>query len=127
MPGSAEPLLVIAVVTPFRGADEDWAQIAKLRKRELYRRHLVRFDSCSTAELARRAIANLGLSSDDPVEVPPADPHRAARAFAQHFRLNLVAVLAALPLAVANHVHVMEQVSHKRPLTRAVQERNCYL
>jgi TPR repeat protein len=36
----------------------------------------VRFDSCSTAELARRAIANLGLSSDDPVEVPPADPRR---------------------------------------------------
>ena len=58
------------------GSDEDWAQIAKLRKRELYRRHLVRFDSCSTAELARRAIANLGLSSDDPVEVPPADPRR---------------------------------------------------
>jgi uncharacterized protein len=58
------------------GSDEDWTQIAKLRKRELYRRHVVRFDSCATAELARRAIANLGLTSDDPVEVQPADPRR---------------------------------------------------
>jgi TPR repeat protein len=58
------------------GASEDWGQIAKLRKREFFRRHIQRFDSCATAELARRALANLGLTSDDPVVVPAADPRR---------------------------------------------------
>ena len=58
------------------GSTEDWKQIAKLGKRELFRRHLQRFDGCATAELARRAVANLGLTSDDPVAVPPADPRR---------------------------------------------------
>jgi uncharacterized protein len=58
------------------GSKEDWEQIAKLRKRELYRRHLRRFDTCPTAELARRALSNLGLTSDDPVSVPPVDPRR---------------------------------------------------
>jgi len=58
------------------GSKEDWEQIAKLRKRDLYRRHLLRFDTCPTAELARRALANLGLTSDDPVSVPPVDPRR---------------------------------------------------
>ncbi len=44
-----------------------------LRKRELYERHRRRFDGCGSAELARRAIAELALSSDDPVEPPAAN------------------------------------------------------
>jgi len=53
------------------GEDTDWDQIKKLQKRELYDRHIRRFDQCphGTAELARRALATLALSSDDPVEV----------------------------------------------------------
>ena len=53
------------------GADSDWDQIAKLQKRDLYDRHIRRFDQCphGTAELARRALATLALSSDDPIEV----------------------------------------------------------
>ena len=53
------------------GEDSDWDQIAKLQKRDLYDRHIRRFDQCphGTAELARRALATLALSSDDPIEV----------------------------------------------------------
>jgi TPR repeat protein/uncharacterized protein (UPF0335 family) len=53
------------------GEDSDWDQIAKLQKRDLYDRHIRRFDQCphGTAELARRALAALALSSDDPIEV----------------------------------------------------------
>jgi len=58
------------------GSSEDWESVSKLRKRDLYRRHVQRFDGCATAEKARLAIANLGLSGDDPVEVPAADPRR---------------------------------------------------
>ena len=52
------------------GELEDWDQIKKLQKRELYDRHRRRFDGCGTAELARRALAELALSSDDPIEAP---------------------------------------------------------
>jgi TPR repeat protein/uncharacterized protein (UPF0335 family) len=53
------------------GAEADWKQVKALHKRELYDRHIRRFDLCpgGTAELARRALANLALNSDDPVEV----------------------------------------------------------
>jgi TPR repeat protein/uncharacterized protein (UPF0335 family) len=53
------------------GEDTDWDQIKKLQKRDLYERHVRRFDQCphGTAELARRALATLELSSDDPIEV----------------------------------------------------------
>jgi TPR repeat protein/uncharacterized protein (UPF0335 family) len=53
------------------GEEADWSQIAGLQKRELYERHIRRFDLCTrgTAELARRALTNLALNSDDPVEV----------------------------------------------------------
>ena len=53
------------------GEEADWKQIAKLQKRDLYERHIRRFDLCphGTAELARRALSNLALNSDDPVEV----------------------------------------------------------
>ena len=53
------------------GEETDWDQIKKLQKRELYDRHIRRFDQCprGTAESARRALATLALSSDDPVEV----------------------------------------------------------
>lgn len=54
------------------GGAEDWQQIKNQRKRELFERHIRRFDSCGTAELARRRLAELLLSSDDPVEPPPA-------------------------------------------------------
>ena len=37
-----------------------------------YDRHRRRFDGCGTAELARRALAELALSSDDPIEAPVA-------------------------------------------------------
>ncbi len=50
----------------------DWNQIKALKKRELYERHRRRFDGCATAEAARREIAQLALSSDDPIEPPPA-------------------------------------------------------
>jgi TPR repeat protein/uncharacterized protein (UPF0335 family) len=53
------------------GEDSDWEQIKSLQKRDLYDRHIRRFDQCphGTAELARRALATLALSSDDPIEV----------------------------------------------------------
>jgi len=53
------------------GEQSDWEQIKDLQKRELYERHIRRFDRClrGTAELARRALASLALSSDDPIEV----------------------------------------------------------
>lgn len=53
------------------GERTDWDQIKNLQKRELYDRHIRRFDQCphGTAELARRALASLALSSDDPIEV----------------------------------------------------------
>ena len=52
------------------GEDADWKQIATLQKRDLYERHIRRFDLCphGTAELARRALATLALNSDDPIE-----------------------------------------------------------
>jgi TPR repeat protein len=55
-----------------KGDSDDWKQIELLRKRELYERHRRRFDGCGTAELARREIARLALTSEDPVEPPPA-------------------------------------------------------
>jgi len=53
------------------GEEADWDQIKDLQKRSLYDRHIRRFDLCpaGTAELARRALAALALSSDDPIEV----------------------------------------------------------
>jgi len=47
------------------GAGSDWDQIKDLQKRELYDRHIRRFDTCmgGTAEAARRALATLALSS----------------------------------------------------------------
>jgi TPR repeat protein len=53
------------------GEEADWDQIKDLQKRNLYDRHIRRFDLCpaGTAELARRALAALALSSDDPIEV----------------------------------------------------------
>lgn len=54
----------------------DWDQIKNLHKRELFERHRRRFDGCGTAELARREIAQLALSSDDPVEPPAISPGR---------------------------------------------------
>jgi uncharacterized protein len=52
------------------GEEADWKQIKALQKRELYDRHIRRFDLCphGTAELARRALATLALNSDDPVQ-----------------------------------------------------------
>jgi len=52
------------------GEDADWKQIATLQKRDLYERHIRRFDLCphGTAELARRSLATLALNSDDPIE-----------------------------------------------------------
>ena len=54
----------------------DWNQIKALKKRELYERHRRRFDGCATAEAARREIAQLALTSDDPIEPPPVAPGR---------------------------------------------------
>src|SRR5204862_5082924 len=39
-------------------------------------RHRRRFDGCATAEAARREIAQLALSSDDPIEPPAVAPGR---------------------------------------------------
>jgi TPR repeat protein/uncharacterized protein (UPF0335 family) len=54
------------------GEVEDWEQIKKLQKRDLLDRHRRRFDGCGTAELARRALSELALTSDDPIEAPVA-------------------------------------------------------
>jgi len=53
------------------GEVADWNEIKTLQKSELYQRHIRRFDLCprGTAEAARRALAALALSSDDPIEV----------------------------------------------------------
>jgi TPR repeat protein len=61
------------------GDTADWDQIKTLRKRELYERHRQRFDRCphGTAELARQAIVNMGLGSDEPVVVAAAPVNRA--------------------------------------------------
>ena len=58
------------------GGAEDWEQIKSLQKRDLLERHRRRFDGCATAELARRALAELSLSSDDPIEPPAATLNR---------------------------------------------------
>jgi TPR repeat protein len=60
------------------GDTDDWDQIKTLRKRELYERHRQRFDLCphGTAELARRAIVEMGFSSDEPVVVAIAPTNR---------------------------------------------------
>jgi uncharacterized protein len=61
------------------GDTEDWDQIKTQRKRELYERHRQRFDRCphGTAEKARRAIAEMGLGSDDLVVAAAAPVNRA--------------------------------------------------
>jgi TPR repeat protein len=53
------------------GEKDDWDKIDDLRKRDLLERHIRRFDGCSTAEFARRRLAELVLSADGPVEAPP--------------------------------------------------------
>ncbi len=58
------------------GAAEDWEQIKGLRKRELYERHRRRFDFCKTGDLARRALIQLQLTSDDAVEPPKPTTNR---------------------------------------------------
>jgi len=58
------------------GEYADWDQIKNQRKRDLLERHRRRFDTCKTAEWARRQIAQLALSSDDPVEPPSINPSR---------------------------------------------------
>jgi TPR repeat protein/uncharacterized protein (UPF0335 family) len=54
------------------GEVEDWDQIKNLQKRDLLDRHRRRFDGCGTAELARRALSELALTSDDPIAAPVA-------------------------------------------------------
>jgi TPR repeat protein len=51
-------------------ANEDWEQIKQLRSREKFDRHRRAFDQCETGQLARRALAQLAISTEDPVEVP---------------------------------------------------------
>jgi TPR repeat protein len=59
------------------GGKEDWEQIKSSGKRELFERHRRRFDSCGTAELARRALVQLSISADDPIDLPPVQVSRA--------------------------------------------------
>jgi TPR repeat protein/uncharacterized protein (UPF0335 family) len=59
-----------------KGEEEDWEQIKNLQKRDLLNRHRRRFDGCGTAELARRALAELSLSSDDPIQPPAPNSNR---------------------------------------------------
>jgi TPR repeat protein/uncharacterized protein (UPF0335 family) len=54
------------------GEVEDWEQIKNLQKRDLLDRHRRRFDGCGSAELARRALSELALTSDDPIAAPVA-------------------------------------------------------
>ena len=58
------------------GEFEDWEQIKRLQKRDLLDRHRRRFDGCGTAELARRALSELALTSDDPIATPVAVVNR---------------------------------------------------
>jgi uncharacterized protein len=107
------------------GDKEDWDQIKLLRRRELYERHRRRFDGCGTAELARREIARLALTSEDPVEPPPAAVNRAVsdcdRLAASEFdfarppevsgvpleKLDAEAAIAACQKAVADNPRVV--------------------
>jgi TPR repeat protein len=61
------------------GDTADWDQIKTQRKRELYERHRQRFDRCphGTAEMARRAIVEMGFGSDEQVVVAAAPVNRA--------------------------------------------------
>jgi TPR repeat protein len=54
-------------LTQDRCADsqEDWKQIGSSRNRDLVERHRRRFDGCETGELARRALLQFAVSSDD--------------------------------------------------------------
>jgi TPR repeat protein len=54
------------------GETVDWNEIRTSQKRDLYERHRRRFDGCPTGEAARQALAQLALSSDDPIEPPAA-------------------------------------------------------
>jgi len=47
------------------GGVQDWGEIRNRRKRELFERHIRRFDTCDTAEYARRRLSELTLSADD--------------------------------------------------------------
>jgi TPR repeat protein len=59
------------------GAREDWELIKNLRKRELFERHIRRFDDCEkTADWARQAIVRLGIGSDEESELQPTSPDR---------------------------------------------------
>lgn len=61
------------------GALEDWNRIKDLGKRELFERHRRRFGTCDTVgtgELARKAIARLGLGGDEADEGQPLGPDR---------------------------------------------------
>jgi TPR repeat protein len=58
------------------GELDDWEQIKSLQKRDLLDRHRRRFDGCGTAELARRALSELALTSDDPIAAPVAVANR---------------------------------------------------
>jgi TPR repeat protein len=58
------------------GENAAWDQIKNQRKRDLFERHRRRFDTCKTAEWARRQIAQLALSSDDPVDPPTVNTSR---------------------------------------------------
>ena len=59
------------------GDRAEWDQIKNLRKRELLEKHRRRFADCATAELARREIARLALSSEDLLEAPTIVANRA--------------------------------------------------
>jgi TPR repeat protein len=47
------------------GGEADWKEIKDRHKRELFERHIRRFDTCPTAEYARRRLSELTLSADD--------------------------------------------------------------
>ena len=73
------------------GEDADWKQITTLQKRDLYERHIRRFDLCphGTAELARRSLA------DASVELGRSDRSRRVRTDKS---VNECDALAASPL-----------------------------
>ena len=58
------------------GEDEEWKRIKNLNKRDLLERHRRRFESCGTADLARQAIARLGIGTDEASDTQSLGPDR---------------------------------------------------
>ncbi|MFO1148278.1 MAG: DUF2610 domain-containing protein [Alsobacter sp.] len=63
-------------VTDCEGAKADWDNLVQLPKRDLVERHRRRFESCPTAEQARRLLVTLSETADEPLALPAVGANR---------------------------------------------------